>query len=70
MRKEELLTSTVSSFGLVKLEEQSKKVNNFVNTTVKVGKSHSSSASIDSKAWHHGMQDGKNVNLHKGETLR
>ena len=70
MRKVALKDTTITSFGLIKLEEQSKKVDTFINKTVgNVIPGKESSTSIDNHAWYRGMKDGKNINLHNGNTL-
>ncbi len=67
MRTEVL--SQATTFGLVKYNEQSKKVDTFVNTTCNVIPAKQSQATILDQAYNNGLRDGYKVNLNASKEL-
>lgn len=67
MRREEL--KAVTTYGLVKLNEQSAKVETYISENIKTKSATKSSATIDARGYYQGVSDGKKINLHNGNTL-
>jgi hypothetical protein len=61
MKREAL--KAVTTFGLVKYEEQSKKVDTYIKKNVNVGTAKESSQTIDNRAYHQGRLDGEKIKL-------
>ncbi|MCI4435801.1 MAG: DUF2786 domain-containing protein [Ignisphaera sp.] len=61
MKREAL--KAVTTYGLVKYEEQSKKVDTYIKKNVKVGTAKESSQTIDNRAYHQGRLDGERINV-------
>ena len=61
MKREAL--KTVTTYGLVKFEEQSKKVDVYISKNVKVGTAKESSQTIDNRAYYQGRLDGERIKL-------
>ena len=57
------VTSTATTFGLVKLEERSAKVEAFIQDNIKVGKASQSNTQFDGRAYFQGKMDGEKINL-------
>ena len=60
---------TVTTFGLVKLNEQSSKVDSFISNTTKVTPGKASQAKLDYSGYFQGKQDGQQVNVVKQNSL-
>ena len=70
-RKLEIMRSEtlkgVTTYGLIKLNELPKQVDEFIQSTEKVGKAKKHNNSVDYEGYFHGQEDGHNINFSKGE---